>query len=199
MKKMVFILAVFFLAAGVYAQGVSLDLHYSVFGEVGTVVGTWGAPSVGIAVDMGKFDILGNVDFMLRRSAVSSNERNIDLGFGLYAGIAPKAAVSDNVTLSFPILLKYIRTSETRKQDTPSGRRKTGYNILGFDAGARAYYALSQRWSIYTGFQVGIMDFTTRTKTTRHGSYGSGSSKADDNSFYFFGMGCVDFGVKLSF
>jgi len=194
MKKIVLFLAIFALTMGAYAQSkVYLDVHYSLLGELA-------GPGITLGFDRGKFDILTSFDFWVERDSDSStNTRTIGFWHGLYFGIAPKVAITEKVTLSLPILLKFYRHADITKESNPSGKTRIGQNHLKLDAGARAYYAVNQKWSIYTGFQLNIIELAGANKTTLSGSHGSGSSGDGTFGLYSFKSGSIDLGVKFSF
>jgi len=197
MKKIALVLVLFALAAGVYAQSkVSLDVHYTLLGELGDP----GGLGIGVGFDRGTFDILTGMDFWVEWDA-DRKDKTSTIGFdhGMYFSIAPKLAVAEKFSLSFPILLKFYRHSITIKEDDPSGKTKTGQNHLRLDIGARACYALSQRWSIYTGFQLNIIEVAGANKTKESGSFGSGSYGDDAFGLYTFRNGSIDLGVKFNF
>ena len=194
MKKMAFGFILFALAAGAFAETqYFLDLHYSLLGELA-------GPGITMGFGKKKIDILTSFDFWVERDLDRNAETRI-IGFwhGLYFGIAPRAAVSDKVTVSLPILFKFYRHSTIEISENPGGKEKIGQNHLRLDAGARAYYEVSQRWSIYTGFQLNIVEVAGANKTTRSGSYGSGSSDDNTFGFYSFKSGSIDLGVKFNF
>ncbi|MCL2129490.1 MAG: hypothetical protein FWH35_03950 [Treponema sp.] len=193
MKKIALVVVLFALTMGVYAQSrVSLDMHYTLFGELE-------GPGFSLGIDLGKLDFLTSFDFWVERDSDNiTDDVIINFWHGMYVGIAPKAAISEKVSLSFPIFLKFYRHSEIIKRDNPEGKEKIGQNHLRLDAGARAYYAVSKKWSIYTGFQMNLIEIAGANKTRRSGSFGSGSS--DDGAFGLYSLksGSLDFGVKFS-
>ena len=78
MKKTVLILVMLALATGVFAQKISLDGHLSTFVYHPWIERGIVAPSVGVVVDLGFLDILGNIELMIERDKTtfgSDNER----------------------------------------------------------------------------------------------------------------------------
>ena len=149
-------------------------------------------PGIGVGIDMGAFDILANIEFSLFNISIDDWSLR-SLLFGIYAGIAPKAAVSDKLTLSFPIFAKFLRGSV--KLDDGDDDYTYGKNAIGLDAGARVYYALNDTWSIYAGVQVSVLEYWLEGKMKGGGS----SVKDDTNVFRFLNNGTLDFGVRYSF
>ena len=194
MKKIVLILILFTLAAGAFAETqLFLDVHYSLLGELA-------GPGITMGFGKEKFDILTSFDFWIERdSDGSAKTTTISFWHGLYVGIAPKAAVSEKLTLSLPILFKFYRHAEITKKDDPGGKETVGQNHLRLDAGARAYYAVNQRWSVYAGFQMNLIEVAGANKTKRSGSYGDETFDDDKFGLYSFKDGSIDLGVKFNF
>ena len=207
MKKIVLVLALFALATGVYAQAISLDLHASTFASryfylpgLGSVSTPSVAPSIGIVADMGNVDLLANVDFWLDiYNDKNYNDKTTYWILGIYAGVAPKLDMTERLTLTIPILAKFIHGGIKYKDKTYSDELKLGQNIFGLDLGGRAYYALGQRASVWMGFQVAVLEFWPEASIkVKSGGY-SGSGKSGETDFYFFNGGTLDFGIKINF
>jgi hypothetical protein len=84
---------------------------------------------------------------------------------GIYAGFAPKVLSTEKWTLSFPLLVQ-IRFGGTSGIDYISSKilveadslEDSSNFCIGFLAGVRAAYSLSEHWSIFTGFVFNIIE-----------------------------------------
>ncbi|MCL2129986.1 MAG: hypothetical protein FWH35_06505 [Treponema sp.] len=203
MKKFIFVLIMFALAAGVYAVEFSLDFHLSTSPYVPAFEGHGAAlPSIGFGVGLDPIDLLFNMEFMHIRQKESDSGSSMtgsDTLFGMYFGVAPKIKPMGNWTISFPGFFKILLIGNREKySDTPpDGTYKNSIRGgFGFDIGSRAYYALSQRWSIYAGFQAEVFAFYGKGKAK---FYGGDSSDGNVTNTYWFDTGSIDLGVKFTF
>jgi len=194
MKKISLVLVLFILAAVAFAETqLFLDVHYSLLGELA-------GPGITMGFGKEKFDILTSFDLWVERDYSGSTETTtISFWHGLYVGIAPKAAVSEKLTLSLPILFKFYRHAYIEKEDNPGGKKTEGQNHLRLDAGARAYYAVNQRWSVYAGFQMNIIEVAGANKTKLSGSFTDDTYDDDTFGLSSFRDGSIDLGVKFNF
>ena len=202
MKKIALVLVLFALATGAFAQKISLDGHLStcVFFPVsdsGVVM-----PSIGVAVDVGPVDILGNIELWIsseKTKSGSGDETHRRLVFGMYAGVAPKIMPVDKLTLSFPCFLKiYIigegmRYSYTVLDETPKRYVRGGF---GFEAGARTTYAFTPNWGVYLGAQAELMSYYGKGRNT---NFGGKKSDGTTSNLYWFDTGSIDLGIKYTF
>jgi len=202
MKKTIIALVLFSLAVGAFAQKISLDAHLSTSAfypilESGIVL-----PSVGIAVDVGPVDILGNLELAISQDKTksgSAEETNRSTLFGFYAGVAPKVSPADKVTLSFPFFMKvYIVSNSVKYSTTPSDDepKKLTQGGFGLESGARAAYALTPKWSAYLGVQAEILSFYGKGRVT---TFGGKKYDGSTSNFYVFSTGYIDLGVKYTF
>ena len=202
MKKILLVLVILGLTTAVFAQNVALTGHLST-GSSGV------SPSIGAAFDMGTLDILAEIEFAMRRYTNYIGEPNERTSttwlLGIYAGVAPKVEMTERLTLSVPILVKFIYSAYGRKFKDSSwytlgGDKDWSYNTLGIDAGARAYYALSQKWSVFMGFQAAVITYIGETEGNEWVSGGGTIKwKSADSELLFFHTGTIDLGVKFSF
>ena len=193
----------FALAAGVYAVEFSLDFHLSTSPSVPALDGNGMAiPSIGFGVGLDPIDLLFNLEFMHIRKKTSdsgSSMTDSDTLFGMYFGAAPKLKPAERLTITFPGFFKiYIIGNRNKYSDTPADGTYKNFIRGGFgvDIGSRAYYALSQRWSVYAGFQAEVFAFYGKGKSK---FYGGDSSDGNVTDTYWFDTGSIDLGVKFTF
>ena len=202
MKKVIFALVLSVLAVGAFAQKVSLDAHLSTSPFYPALESGIVLPSIGIAVDVGPVDILGNLELSFSRekaNAGSVDETNRETFFGIYAGVAPKASLADKTTLSFPFFMKvYIISNRVSYSSTPDDddAKKFTRGGFGMEAGARAAYAITPKWSAYLGVQAELFSIYGKGRYT---TFGGKKIDGTDSSLYIFGTGYIDLGVKYAF
>ena len=204
MKKAVFILILFALAAGAFAVDVSLDAQLSstVFNPYLTALGGTGyaIPKIGVGIDVGPVEILANMLLQIFRNNFRNPDRSETLSiFGMYFGVAPKLKMEEKLYFTFPIYFKtYIIGQRARYSYTvPDPTPKT--NVLGafgIDAGGRAYYRLTEKWSAFLGFQLELMSFFGKGRTT---DYGGKKTDGVTTDLYWFDTGYIDLGVRITF
>ena len=204
MKKTIVLLVMFTLATGAFAQKVSLDMHLSTYAYYPALDSAIVMPSIGVAVDVGPVDILGNFELGISAEKTKSggspgDHTHINSVFGINLGVAPKAKPTDKLTLSFPIFLNiYVVGQRERYKGTPpdSWTKKYTRGGFGFDAGARTSYAFSEKWSAYAGFKAELFSFYGKGKSKTFGG-----SKSDGNTInrYWFDTGSIDLGVTYTF
>ena len=197
MKKSILVLVLIaFVTVGAFAQGFFLDAHYSYGSQVSNL-------AFGVGYDMGGFDILANIELNFyghEGVRVEPYDQNVYRSatyflFGIFAGIAPKFDVSDNVTIAFPILGKIIFYNYDYKYSNYITNSTVTSSTFGIDAGARAYYALNDRFSVYTGFQICVFDFDGKDNYR----YSNGStSEGTATYFRILHRGSLDFGIKFN-
>ena len=218
MKKIIAILALFVLMTGAAFGQFYLDIGYS-FGSSSAIdiysmstnlsdpsvprgeTAFTSRPGIGFGVDMGNYDFIGSIIWMVDRVSVGFADLNVTAqGFGLYGGIAWKATASDRLTLSFPIQLKFLRSGYTFVETDPSLKITVYANTFGIDAGARAHLDINEGWGIYAGFQLGIMEFMGKPRVrARASGGGSNSVSLDMTGFSLFPGGTINLGVTYSF
>jgi hypothetical protein len=120
-------------------------------------------PSIGIGGEFSKLDLLAGVslsifidDYEYENTNINSYVYRDNNGgdIGIYAGLAPKVPLSGKWALSFPLLVQ-LWSSETITTDYSTD----SHFSIGFRAGARAAYAFSNNWSLYTGFLVNMVSW----------------------------------------
>lgn len=199
MKKVLLVLVMVGLAGTAFA-GVDVSLTGQATTDADSI---W--PMIGLEIDVGKLDILFGFEFGVSKTREHIGDPNqssvSDWKFGFYGGIAPEVDVSDKVSVSFPILLRFLHHGEKHRYkdshyETPIDWKKTGYNVFGIDLGARTYFAVSQRWGIFGGFNATVFSVRGRTKTT---NFAGNSSKDDSALTTFLYNGTIDLGVKFTF
>jgi len=207
-KKIVIIMVLAALVAGgAFAQ-------FSFEGGVNTNFSSV-TPTLGIAFGHSKFDFLAGLNFTILIDEYDYDNGNTnDYSYtswsgGIYAGIAPRASLSGNWLLSFPLLAQ-IRFGGTPQYDYDSSRTLysgstsgAGSSSFGFDlrAGSRASYAFSEHWSLYTGFLLNVISWTqTKQNIWKGTTPGAGTELYyTNNYFYFLNSGVVQLGVSYKF
>ena len=186
----------------------SIDLNISGFTPPRSESALTSRPGIGFGVDMGDYDFIGSIVWIVNRISMSYVDNFNDVykgsitaqGFGLNGGIAWKATVSDRLTLSFPILLRFERVGFTFSIKEPASGKLTYYaNTFGIDAGARAHYDVGSGWGIYAGFQLGIMEFMWKPRMRLSAAGSSISESLDMTGFSLFPSGSINLGVTYSF
>ena len=205
MKKALVILVLLTMAATVFALDVSADaqLSSSVFNpafESGLAM-----PKLGVGFDLGRLELLANMALWIKR------EKELDAApwggdvstrlmlFGMYFGAAPKLPVVEKLHFTFPIYMKVyiIGNRWTYSKTAPDGRPKTHVSgAFGFDAGARAYYNITEKWSAFLGFQAELFSFYGKGRAT---SVDGKKSDGDTINMYWFDTGTIDLGIKYTF
>ena len=199
MRKKFFILVFLALTTAAFAQTkIGLTGHLSASNN-----GAW--PSIGVEIDVGPVDILAELEFWVDRDSFTGGEGSwSSWALEFYAGIAPKVEITEKLTLSIPILAKIFHYKEgynfKGNRYIPDGMKGLSYNGFGLDLGARAYYALSKRWSIFAGFQVAAMTYQGEGKGKAWSSTGYIINVTENMSeMYFFNSGSFDLGIKFTF
>lgn len=204
MRKFGLLIGLFIIGATLFAQKVSIT------GELTTEFDGV-SPVLGLEVDLSKIGILAGFGFLFYKNEVTYNnyqtfnadyasDRNL---FRIFAGVAPKVLVNEKMTLSFPLLVKIQFGSDSLEYESSTVYRqeslkKGEYFGYGFDAGARVYYNLTERWSIYTGAIVQVLyigdDRYTYWKNSPNDTY-----IHKNNTFSWFTNGNVELGLRFTF
>lgn len=177
-------------------------------------------PAIGVGYEFPKFDVLGGIEFYIYsykyeyenfdNTLTDESKNNYSYNnssFGIYAGIAPKATLTGNWSLSFPLLAR-IRFSASPKYEfddsrAVSGTSGAGSTSFGIDlrAGARASYAFSEHWSLYTGFLFDVISwYQTKYDSWKTTKPSDGTQlNYTYNGFGGFGNGTIQLGVCYKF
>jgi len=206
MKRKIGLVAVLFLfvAGGTFAQ-------FAIEGSVSTSFNGI-TPSIGIGVELAKFDILAGLNFSINTyeyEYANESDRSYSYGrnnIGIYAGLAPKASLPGKWSLSFPLLVQVLFGSR-EKSDYFSGNPRyinsddAGSTNFGFDfrAGARAVYAFSNNWGLYTGFLVNMLSWTQNKYDTFENYYPNTRLGYTYNGFGVLNGGVVQLGIIYRF
>ena len=201
MKKSILFLVLFVLATGAFAVDISLDAHLSTIVFNPALESALAIPSIGVGIGIGPVDILTNFELSIERDKTNSgsgDQVHRQSIFGILPGVAFNAAMAEKLTLSFPFFMKiYILGERFGYSSTPPDEvlKKNVRVGFGIDAGARAYYALTQNWSIYAGFQADILSIYGKGKST---NYGGKKTDGSTSSMYWFNSGSIDLGIKYT-
>jgi len=201
MKKIFVIVGIVLISTGAFAQvPVSLSGHLSLYGSSAS-------PGIGVGIDVGPVDILAELDFGMSRfnDYIGDPDESTETSWYLrfYAGVAPKVEVTEKLTLTLPILLKFTHYAsglEFKNNYYSPGIKELSYNSFGLDLGARAYYALSKSWSVFAGFQVAAITYRGEVKGKAWNSGGYIFNITDNSSeMYILDSGSIDLGIKFTF
>jgi hypothetical protein len=176
-KKMCLVLVLFSVVAeGVFAQS-------SIDGAVSTNFNGI-TPSIGMGLEFSNIDLLAGLNFDFYQRSIDRDNVDSENNIGIYAGLAPKAPLLGDWSLSFPMLAR-IRFGKIDSNYSNDVRSYFGFD---FRVGARADFAFSDHWSLYTGFLTNLIWWS--------------QNKYDNNTedyFYIFSGGVVQFGIIYRF
>jgi hypothetical protein len=203
MKKFGFLVGLLAIGSTLFAQKVSLIGHLATdFDAV--------APTLGFEVNFNKIDLLAEANFWIYSSEradkdyqnYNTDSTSIQNRFEIFAGIAPKVIITENWSLTFPLLAKlHFRNDELKYHDsfvyTTDSAKKADYFGYGFDIGARVYYALSQRWNIYAGFLFEIVSISNNKYT--YWKTANTTWTREYNTTLWFNNGEFELGVRYTF
>jgi hypothetical protein len=169
------------------------------------------APTVGLEFNFNRIDVLTAANFWVYSSdrihknyQYYTTDNNLsESRFEFFAGVAPKAVITEKWSLTFPILAKvHFRTdaleyenSAVYSSDSPKNVEYFGF---GFDIGSRTYYALSQQWNIYAGFLFGIFSKQNQKRTYWKESANDTYTMEYDTTV-LFDYGELELGVRYTF
>jgi hypothetical protein len=176
MKKFLLVFVILaVVAGGAFAQ-------FALEGGINTDFTESPLPMIGMAFGLDKMDILAGLTF-------GYGSYKVDVGgyyggsttvsvwrYGMYGGIGLKLVSSGPWTLTLPILM-FINFNGS------SAYNKISYGV-DIGAGPRAYYALSDKWALFTGIFANVLEF---------------ESFIGDTTWGFFGSASVQLGIKYSF
>ena len=207
MKRCILVLALFLLTISVYSQTFSIDIHTwqheSQFR--GVFSSSTFLPSIGVAFDTGSSEFLAELGFWSTTADITSGINANVFCFSIAAGIAPKFAVTEKITFSFPIMGKYSRIgmnlnlSNTLIQEILDFNSviKMGLDINSFNIsfGVRTYYILSPNWSVFAGTKTNVFSYIGNPEFTvdRKTDY------IDFSMLQFFNSGSLNLGIRFSF
>jgi hypothetical protein len=154
MKKVVLVFVILAVVAG------STFAQFGIEGGLITDFTGTPMPTVGIAYGLQKMDILGGLTFWYNYISYGYGVSGYDWGMGIYGGVAPKLVTAGPWTLSLPILAFF----------NFGGTGSFAFQ-LNLSGGPRAYYALSDKWSLYTGLLLNVFEVGRRNGATRVGIF----------------------------
>jgi hypothetical protein len=168
-------------------------------------------PTLGIELNLNKIDLLAGVSFWFLKNDTSyTNYQTFNADNTLneylvkvFAGIAPKVLVNDKLILSFPLMARIQFRNDSFKYDygmvyTPDLPKKVEQFGYGFDAGARLYYTLTDRWSIYMGAIMNVL-YISDNKYTCWKDSPTVTYTREINDMNWFTDGDVELGVRFTF
>ena len=123
--------------------------------------------------------------------------------FRIFAGLAPKVAVTEKLTLSFPLLAKIqFRDDAVGYEDdrvySKDALKEAEYSGYGVDFGARVYYALTKKWSIYGGAIMNVL-YIADNKYTYWKNGPDDTYTRRNNTTNWFTGGQVEMGARVTF
>jgi hypothetical protein len=201
------------LAAVAGGQGVFAQI--SIDGSVATNFTNAITPTIGVGIGLPTFDILAGASIDIGASNYKddttplNNRSSGSYAFGIYAGIAPVVALTEEWTLSIPLLARvsFSGTKETKWDNSAitvvpgttggAGDRTFG---LGLRAGARAAYMFSEHWSLYTGFLLDVVSWSQpRLRKWKTTDPKDGTEPVDSatSTFTVLRSGVVQIGVSF--
>jgi hypothetical protein len=168
-------------------------------------------PNIGIGLGLKPIDIMAGVNFSINEDKLEygspySNSKKTEKwnSVGIYAGIAPKAVLTEKFTLSIPLLFQ-IRlggTTYERTRITVNAGDLEHVNRFGMDflLGARVSYALSNHWSVFSGFVFNVVEYTKWDNDyyLNDGSATGETYSRTENATHWLNSGKVQIGVRLS-
>jgi hypothetical protein len=186
-KKFWFCLLAAALSAGALgAQTIALEGGVN---SLGLLTFSNAVPKLGVEVTFPKFIIMGQLDGYVDRTKEEWASSPYSLtttrwNLGITGGIAPVAAASGNWRLTLPLLARLGYGKDTQKSDAPGNVTREDKTLeLTLRAGARAAYTLSERWSLYTGFMLNVVNWT---KTEGTLNVGIPTNKGTDTNLLVF-------------
>lgn len=203
MKRIMVLVGMVCIGSAVYAQNTALT------GELRTDFDGI-APILGLELNVSSLDVIAGIGVRYYKNEASyanyeifNTDNTINHNyFFINLGIAPKAAVNDKIALSFPLLVKmhyntYSRDYKLSSVYIPDGLKKGYYFGFGFDAGARIYYALTPRWSIFTGALAQIL-LHTNNRYIYWKENPAETYKRENIANGWFDNGYMELGIRLT-
>jgi len=167
------------------------------------------SPAIGFEINLSGIDILADVTgsyYTETRSdenymTFDTNNATEGLAVTAYLGIAPKARLSNKVTLTFPILLDAYYGAEAVSYNDPetfqqNGVKDAGVMGAGVNLGARTYLALSPRCDVFAGVLFYAFDLRN-TKVVYWGASPSDTYTFDYLSQNYLKGGEFQIGVRF--
>ncbi|MDR0638093.1 MAG: hypothetical protein LBG27_04190 [Spirochaetaceae bacterium] len=204
MKKILFVFGLLVMGWGLFAQNISFGGHLAAnFENV--------MPTFELGINFSRVDVLAGVSFWLYQDEVSyDNYQNFNVDskveerwFRIFAGLAPKVAATEKLTLSFPLLAKIqfrddAFSFEDDRTYSTSSPQKVAYFGYGIDFGARVHYALTKRWNIYGGTIMNVL-FISHNKYTYWKNSPDDTYTRQNNTMSWFTDGLVEMGARVTF
>ncbi|MDR0447972.1 MAG: hypothetical protein LBH07_04825 [Treponema sp.] len=172
-------------------------------------------PAIGFGFCLPNFDLLAGFEFEYHSPSWEHvNDTYWDASisetwFRVFAGIAPKVALAENWTLSFPLLLRFsfaVRPKTDFATDVgTSGLNNddAGFSHFGvaFRPGMRAAYGFTEHWSLYGGFLVDMVSWSQWKHDTWKGNTVSVGTKENYTykRFDLFNYATIHLGVSYRF
>jgi hypothetical protein len=208
MKKIYVLGLTIFMGTTLFAQQFFIDGHIASDFESIT-------PNIGFGVALNPVDILAGVNFSFTSDKYeyeptyfNFNAAAPSKSFGFYAGVAPKANITEKINISFPILVQGRFWGSETKYDknfisVSAGdlKKNDAYSVIA-SIGARANYSFtaSWGWGIFAGFGFNVFSYT-EYKNERYlttSQTGGTYSRTEKVSKWFDG-GDISLGVCYKF
>jgi len=122
------------------------------------------APTIGVGFNSNEFEVLLNANFWVYTSERTDKDYQTfntdntlkESRFEFKVGFAPKAAISEKLYLSFPLMGKVSFRGDLLEYDNSDtydtySAKSVDYFGYGFSVGARTYYVLNQKFDLYAG------------------------------------------------
>jgi hypothetical protein len=204
MRKIGVVFGLLVMGSSVFAQTFSFGGHLSTNFE-----GVW--PAFEIGINFSTVDVLAGVSFWEYQEEVSydnyrsfSTDNKLDERWiRLYAGFAPKVRATEKLALSFPLFAKIqFRNDAFGFEDdlvySEDDLKKADYFGYGLDFGARVYFALTKKWSVYGGAIMNVV-YIADNKYTYWKDDPDETYTRETKSTSWLIDGLVEMGVRVTF
>jgi hypothetical protein len=152
-----------------------------------------------------------NTKTKYENASASNTSRSLN-SVGIYAGIAPIAALTDVWTFSIPLLVqvnlgggtatKYPNNSSLTVVAGAAAANASSDFGIDVKAGARAAYAFSDHWSLYTGFLLNAISWNQSKPHVWKTNLRTGGTKPGTtatSTFTVLSTGVVQLGISYKF
>jgi len=205
MKARVFVLVMLIVASTAFAQVTVSLTGQATTGWFVMTDGIFIWPGLGVEVGVGPVDILAEFEFGIHKERYLKGDPGQYSGslwyLGISAGVAPKIGITDKVTVSFPFMLKLIPNGERlrykdKRYEVGGTVKKATNLVFGIEAGARTYFAITPKWSVFTGIQAVLFSVQGQTKST---AFNGTTAKDKKTTTNIFDAGSIELGVRFTF
>jgi len=217
-KVLLLLILMAFVAGGAFAQlavegGVSMigNDFFTSFGDI-NLLGL--QPTVGVVFSLSSFDVLAGLSFSIStynevdngppKQEISYNTNSL----GIYAGIALRMLETEKWSLSLPLLARVSFGGKSEDKATPAlstgwPNIDAGYSFfeIGLRAGAKAEYAFSNQWSLFTGILIDVVSWNqTEVRDWKGSTTADGVEKIGTiDNLSVFNSGVIQLGIKYRF